>query len=372
MKQPILVFRMGLFGDTIVALPAMWAIRRHFAHEHIVLLCEEYGGKGFVLAEELLQGSGLFDEFRTYPWHLVHSSSRVRELWEQIKLFVWIRKHRFRTLVYLVPSEREPSQVRRDRFFFGLTGIRQFLGMEGFQPSGAGGTRQTSENETLEYAQLLRRLKLSGIPIPEPGHECLDLGLGRAEEEALNSWLATQAPDCGKSWIAVCPRSKVPVNSWPEDRYEAVVRALINEFDVWPIVLGGREERLLGGGLVQAWGRGYNLSGELGVRAVGQAMRRCIIYLGADTGPMHLAAALKIPCVAVFSARAAPSVWYPYGTGHTVLQARIECQDCRRTVCPDKKAECILRVSVDEVLAACRDTLVRRGLRPVNHPPRPQ
>jgi ADP-heptose:LPS heptosyltransferase len=66
---------------------------------------------------------------------------------------------------------------------------------------------------------------------------------------------------------------------------------------------------------------------------------------------MHLAAAVQTRCVAVFSARNPPGVWFPYGTQHRVLYRRVDCEGCRLNTCIVQKKKCILSITVDEVLA---------------------
>src|SRR5437762_4540425 len=63
----ILVFRIGQLGDTIVALPAMWLVRKQFPKAHIALLSDRHPGKWYVLASDLLRGAGMFDDFLLYP-----------------------------------------------------------------------------------------------------------------------------------------------------------------------------------------------------------------------------------------------------------------------------------------------------------------
>jgi ADP-heptose:LPS heptosyltransferase len=350
---------MGQFGDTIVALPAIWAIRRHFANAHLALLCEDPPKKGMVTARDLLTGAGIFAEFKLYPWSIFQTASWARKLWEQLKLLAWIRRGRFHTLIYLVPSKRSPAQIRRDKTFFRLAGIRDFIGMGALESEGGDGPTGI---ELSECEKLLKRLKLSGVVVPEPGKECFELGLGQNEEDTLNAWLATAPPFHAKPWIAVCPQARIAVKVWPAERYEAVVAALIKEFDIWPVVVGGPLDRHAGESLIKQWGRGYNLAGVLGPRGDAAALRRCVIYLGADTGSMHLAAAVGVPCVAVFSASVSSRSWRPYGDDNIVFQTQIACAGCGRTVCDDRRTECLLRITVDDVLAACRKMLMARGV----------
>jgi ADP-heptose:LPS heptosyltransferase len=135
------------------------------------------------------------------------------------------------------------------------------------------------------------------------------------------------------------------------------VAKLIAEFDVWPVVFGGPEDMAMSVRLIAAWGRGYNAAGALGLRGAAAALRRCKLYLGNDTGTMHLAAAAGVRCVAVFSAREWPGMWYPYGVARKIFRSQIECEGCALEVCVEKKNECLTRISGAEVLEACREFL---------------
>ena len=149
----------------------------------------------------------------------------------------------------------------------------------------------------------------------------------------------------------------MPAKVWPTDRYEEVVRHLIDEHDIWPVVFGGPEDSGLGERLLGAWGRGYNAAGALGLREAALALKRCRFYLGNDSGPMHLAAAVRIPCVAIFSSREYPGAWYPYGEGHSVFRTEIDCDGCFLTQCLERQMQCMTSIGVAEVLAACRTRL---------------
>jgi asparagine synthase (glutamine-hydrolysing) len=357
----VLVFRIGQLGDTIVALPAMWSVRRHFPNAHVALLCDRHPGKRYVLGSDLLQRAGIFDEFLSYP---VSDLGFILKPHRMANLLVAIRRRRFDTLVYLAPSNRTIDQVERDRWFFSLAGIKNFIAMEGFpklSPKIAGQPLEGSDSET---DLLLKRLAVSGIPIRSGEDSLMELGLGRAEQTQVSAWLLSQQRSDGdRPWLAIGPGSKMPAKRWPLERFERVVSSLINEFDVWPVVFGGKEDTVLGSQLLQTWGRGYNAAGGLGLRAAAAALKRCTLFLGNDTGTMHMAAAVGVPCVAVFSSRERPGVWFPYGDSHRVFRSRIDCEGCWLVECIERQNECLKRVSVDEVLDACRDLLRRDVLK---------
>jgi heptosyltransferase-2 len=209
---------------------------------------------------------------------------------------------------------------------------------------------------------LLQRLVFAGIPAPVEGEGCLELGLGPVEESQVAAWLSTLPADGGRPWIAIGPGAKQPVKRWPLERYWKIGVALIDRFDVWPVVFGGSEDKRAADLLIHDWKRGYNAAGALDVRAAIAAMRRCKMYLGNDTGVMHMAATAGIRCVAVFASHGPRGVWNPYGNGHRVFRTRIDCEGCLLEECRERASECIMSITAEPVLAACVEVL--EGRRP--------
>ena len=351
----VLVFRLGHLGDTIAALPSLWAVREHFAGAHITMLAEQRVDRPYVPITEVLENTGLVDTFVFLP----RDASRGvwRRAADAVRLLIKLRRARYDALVYLAPSRRTRGQVRRDRRCCRFAGIRQIFGMEGFtvlpgEPTGAGLPTVPHEADLL-----LRRLAASGVPVPEPGRGCMDLRLGEGEKQRVEQWRQSLGGDGGRPWVAVGPGSKMPAKVWPGERHAAVISALIARHDIWPVVFGGKADQALGAALIDQWGRGYNAAGALGIRAAAAALSPCRLYLGNDTGTTHLAAAVGVPCVAVYSSRDLPGLWYPYGPRHRVFRTTIDCEGCYLEQCIDRRMECILRIDAEAVLDACMDVL---------------
>jgi ADP-heptose:LPS heptosyltransferase len=102
-----------------------------------------------------------------------------------------------------------------------------------------------------------------------------------------------------------------------------------------------------------------NLCGILSARESGVVMEHVSLYLGHDSGPMHLAAAAGVPCVAIFSARQLPGVWFPYGPQHRVIYHDVPCRDCRLDICERYQKRCIASITVSEVIQAVREQVRR-------------
>src|SRR5439155_1966739 len=185
-----------------------------------------------------------------------------------------------------------------------------------------------------------------------PGQGRMDLNLGTAEQSEIEHWLSELGSDAGRSWVGFGPGSKMPAKRWPIDRFAEVGANLIERFNIWPVVFGGAEDNAEGARLLKSWGCGYNAAGRLSVRASAAGLKRCLFYVGNDTGTMHLLAAVGTKCVAIFSARDWPGRWHPYGPGHRVLRSSIECEGCGLVECIERRNECLQRITVSQVLQA--------------------
>lgn len=356
----VLVFHVGSLGDTLVALPAFWSIAHAFPTAQRVMLTKAPARGGIPVGADILEGSGLFDDFLLFEGDH-HDYGRDPPKWRKwlgvLRLAVVLRWRRFDLAVYLAPSAREPAQTRRDQLFFRLAGIRDVLGIHPPQPPAA----ETGQPLT-ESQRLLARL--AGTPAwPEhPDNARRDLALTEADRALVAQWLAGRLPPgaAARPWVAFAPGSNLPSKLWPPERFEAVGRQLIERFGIWPVVVGGPEDREVAARLVAAWGCGTDAAGALTVRLSAALLDRCRLFIGNDTGTMHLAAAGGLPCVALFSARDEPGKWEPMGGPHHVIRKPVPCAGCMLVRCDEHDRLCLRLIDVDEVVAAAEALLQRR------------
>ncbi len=306
---------------------------------------------------DLLPQGALFDEVILYE-----ADSAGTDPWKVLKLLPRLRRARFDTLVYLAPRGRKRWQVWRDLAFFRLAGITHIAGHRGFAPLPPRVPGSPLPFVGHETDHLLSRLALSGIPVPPPEERRMDLRLSGEELAAARGWLVSQfAADRLGKLIGVGPGSKMPSKIWPEGRYIELVRVLVNELGVYPVVFGGLEVSALGDRLIAAWGCGVNAAGRLSVRQAAAALSHCEFFVGNDTGTMHLAAAVNTPCVGIFAAIEWPGKWYPYGRAHRVLRHSVACEGCHLFECIEHDMECLKQITVAEAVAACRAALTEGG-----------
>jgi lipopolysaccharide heptosyltransferase II len=158
-----------------------------------------------------------------------------------------------------------------------------------------------------------------------------------------------------KAVVVLAPGAGWPGKQWPADRFAALATQLTARAGVGVVVVGSRTERALGDEVAAGCATGaVNLAGHTTVRQLASVLRRARVFVGNDSGPLHLAAALGVPTVALFGPTRA-SKWAPRTASSVVVQKEGLCEGCiawhpRATCLHDRR--CMRAISVDEVAQA--------------------
>jgi ADP-heptose:LPS heptosyltransferase len=309
----LLIFRLGSIGDTVVALPSFRAIARAFPQHHRVLLTSEPTSIRASTVESVLSGTGLIDETLYYP-----VGGRVlKKFWS---LFLELRHRQVRLLIHLQPRPLAATVVR-DTLFFRAAGLSQIIGarLRG-DLSQCRADPVTGELE-FEVERLARTLQPQ-IPVDVSVDE-FDLQLSDSEKllAATQLQLLGVGDQRGATApIAVAAGAKWPAKDWGESNWAELIGHLSAAGPRSLILVGAEDERALAERLAMRWPhRSLNLCGQMTPRETAAVLGRCAVLVCHDSGPMHLAASQKTPCVALFGNFNLPHRWFPFGDGHEVI-----------------------------------------------------
>ena len=347
--EKILIYRIGSLGDTVVALPSLHLIARVFPGAERAMLTNFPVHAKAPAAAAVLGDSGLVHGYMRY-------SIGTRNPAELAGLAREIRRFRPDLLVYLMPA-RPLRNVRRDHAFFRWAcGVRHFAGL----PGAVERERPFDPGSGLYEAEAVR-LARSLVPLGDARPQELaswDLRLSAAETAVAAQALA---PLKGRPLIACAPGCKMQANDWGPENWRSLLGRLGAKHPSCGLVLcGAREDATACAFASQDWpGPQLNLAGKLSPRESAAIFGRARVFLGPDSGPKHLAAAMGTPCVCVFSARGLPGVWFPPGDGHTILYHQPECRGCGLETCIARDKQCIRAVQVEEMEAAVERVLGR-------------
>ncbi len=179
-----------------------------------------------------------------------------------------------------------------------------------------------------------------------------------ADREKVRSLFPAHGPR-----ILLHPGSRSAFRLWPAENFAAVCQALRRESGVSVIIAGGpADQKQLDEIRARVAGDISFAPADLTVSEFAALASACDVVLCHDSGPMHIAAAVGTPVVALFGSQSAV-IWRPLGRRHVIIQPPLPCTAC---VAPDKcnrddsyRNFCVRRITVDEVLVAVRSQLHR-------------
>lgn len=345
----ILIYRLGSLGDTVVALPCFHLLERLYPRAERFLLTNFPVHAKAPAAAAVLGSSGLVHGYIRY-------TVGTRNIGELLRLARKIRRFKPDLLVYLMDLRQERS-IRRDEIFFRLAGVRQIVGL----PTGENLRRRfdfaTNKYESEAY-RLCRLMDEMGDANPGDAANW-DLRLTGDERKVAEKALG---PLAGKPLIVCGPGTKMQAKDWGKENWRALLGRLHAAYPEHGLALVGvREEAAVSDFAAADWhGAKVNLCGRLTPRETAAALEHADLFLGPDSGPMHLAASVGVPCVIAFSAHGLPGVWNPVGEQHQIVYHQTECFNCGLETCIEMEKKCLRSITVDEMQRAVDRALKRR------------
>lgn len=343
--ESLLVVRLGAMGDIIHTLPAAAALRAAFPRATIGWLVEE-------------RWTELLCTLR-YPRSGKRSSQRpLIDRVHSVNTAEWRRAlFSFNTWQQMASGLSELRGIRYEAAIDFQGAVRSALLARWSGAPIVYGSAQPRENAASMFYS--RQVIVSGTHVVEhalslaeavtrqPGSDCpVEFPLDADAEQRLKP-LLSDTPD----FAILSPGAGWGAKQWPADRYGEVARELAKEGIESLINYGPGEEALAAA--VETASSGAARKVSCSVAELIALMRHARLFVGGDSGPLHLAAALKIPVVAIFGPTN-PARNGPFGTKAVVLRSPSSITNHARLRDPEQG---LLEISPGEVIAAARQLL---------------
>jgi len=329
-------------GDIVHALPVLAALRRGYPRAHIAWLV----GTTFV---PFLEGHPLLDEvipFDRQRYGRMLQSPAVRH--DFLRLLAFLRRRRFDLVVDL-------QGLFRSGFLAWATGARARVGFA-----------DARELAPLFYTRRVRCPRPTRHAVEKNICMAAQLGLGvdpprfplglRTEEMHVARRLLTEVAGRGlEHFTAVLPGARWPTKRWRADRIAALLDRLNAEGGSPCVLLGASADRAIADQVrAAATMPVIDLVGRTTLRQLVALLSLADRVICQDSGPMHIAAALNKPLVAVFGPTD-PAHTGPYSTAARVVALPLACVPCGRRTCPLGHHACMQQLETDTVLAQVRE-----------------
>jgi 3-deoxy-D-manno-octulosonic-acid transferase/heptosyltransferase-1 len=343
----ILIVKLSAIGDVIHTLPALTSLRRHYPDAQIDWLVED-------AAADLVQGHAALNRALIWRRREFVKHLKAGRLSSAVRLFVSL----------LLQLRDTPYDLILDFQALLKSGLWIFLA-RGRRKAGFGQGMEHAENShlflneripavSMEIHALDRGLMLLhalGIPSVQVLY---DLPIGDEDEGAAQELLTARGLRPDQPFVAINPVAKWPTKLWAAERFRELAERLSKKgFQV--VFTGSEEDRPLIDEMAGPLGPPViRLDGRTTLKILAAVYRSASVVVSTDTGPMHLAAAVGTPVVALFGPTA-PWRTGPHGKGHAILRAGVSCSPCFSRSCKTAELEplaCMNRITVEQVVEA--------------------
>ena len=342
--REVLVLRLDRIGDVLMSLPALADLRAALPNARIRLAVGRWSAE--------IAKSARVDELLVWsaPW-----VGRAEEGAERTGAL--LRKARALRAARLDLAFDLQGDVRA-LLLLRASGARHRVG---YANTGGGYllTHVVPLDETISWVEQNRRavrVALGDVPVvpaPDP--------LASADRDFALGLLARLGLAERRPLVGVHPSGGRLVKQWDVARWAAVAASLQQRFGASILLTGSEADRALAAALAKALpAPAVDLSGRLGVRETLAVLARLDLFLSPDTGPMHMAAAVGTPSIAVFGP-SDPVRYFSGGSGasgtrHVVLRPTLWCSPCNLIRKPPRECqgpeppECLRLVTAEDVL----------------------
>ncbi len=335
----ILLIKPSSLGDIIHALPTFDALRRRFPEAEL---------SWFVKAE----WAGILE--RVIGLDRVWPVGRGLSAW--LREIGRLRDHRFDLVVDLQGLFRSGAAAW-------LSGCGLRMGFaNGREGSALCYTHRIAVPDPDLHAveRYLLVAQALGCPAAVPAFPLHPL---EADRGMVHTLLGRHGVRAGTQWVGLHVSARWPTKRWPLASFVAVARAL-REDGLQVVVIGATSERPEAQEVAAATGA-IDLTGETSLAVLPAVLERAACLVTNDSGPMHIAAAMGTPVVALFGPTS-PVRTGPYGAGHLVMRTALPCQPCFSRSCRNQvPLECLTSIDPEQVIHAVRAAVVPpAGVRP--------
>jgi heptosyltransferase-2 len=353
--RSILVRATNWLGDAVMTTPALGALRVGFPAARITLLATP-------LVAELFSPHEWLDEVLVFERSGRHRGARGR-----LRLAAELRRRRF-DLAVLFPNSFDAALVAwlariPQRLGYATDGRRLLL----THPVPVS-CQEPDVHQSGNYLALLAQAGIAAGPCPQR------LTVIQAESAGIASRLQAAGIGPTDCVIGINPGATYgSAKRWYPERFAAVADELAARWGAHVVLTGGPDEAAIAADIARQLSRPcLNLAGQTRVRELMALIKRCDFFITNDSGPMHIAAALEVPLVAVFGPTDHATT-YPLGSRTVLVRGEADCAPCLLRECPTDHC-CMTSVTPAMVIAAAqrlKDQLDVRSSMPSASNPEP-
>jgi heptosyltransferase-2 len=331
----ILIVRLSSLGDIVLTEPVVRALHRHYPEAEIHYLAKA----GFAPILASIPGID-----RVWAWSADDKAIRKPLREERYDLLIDLSaKPRSQQIARIVHPKQK---VVYDKLHFTRWLITKRL------------TKKTIDSTVDLYFSALRKLGINesfGNPqlVPDPARE--------AEIDAI---LGEARLPLDKTLVGIFPGAAHPTKRWPVAYWRHTMEIVPTAWNLHYVLLGSPGDSEDANAIATGFANVTNLCGRFDTGQLPGIVNRMRIVLSNDSGPMHIAAALGKPQVAIFGSTHRKLGFRPLNPKAIVLESDVPCRPCHlhgRDSCPKGHLKCLLQVTPPHLKKTLKSMLEQLG-----------
>ncbi len=331
----ILVMQLQQIGDSVVMAPVLRALRRRYPFATIDVLATP-------VAYAVHRKSPHIRRFHVYP----SPNGRISRAWAWARLLRVVRRERYDCVIACA------NQVsRRYAVIAWLTGAPSRIGFD----VGGAGRLFTHRLEPRRGESVVRaNLRVAAAVDAASGDARGELWYDDADVRSVDALLAVRGVSADQPIVVIHPGSNWQSKMWYGERWAEVANMALAD-GMQPVLVGtARDAAAVEVVHQQTCGRLISLIGETDLCQLAALLARATLFVGTDSGPRHVAAAVGCRRVTVMSSLDLPGRW-SLDDGETILRSDPPCAGCLQSYCAHR--QCMQQITAAQVVAACRRAL---------------
>jgi lipopolysaccharide heptosyltransferase I len=353
----ILIVKLSSIGDVVHALPALTTLRTYYPNAYIAWAVEENAfdilvGNPDLNEIILVERKKMSRWFKTGHWlngwkEITKLKQRLRS--KQFDISIDLQGlARSAFIVYLANAKKKIGcyEMRELSYVFSAPSHSKIRNP---QSTIRNSTPVHAVDRSLIALQALdKNIKpLIGFPIL----------LTDAEHQFAKDFLRQNQIAETETLIGINLGASNPLKLWQQEKFAALIDQLINKEHYRVILLGGPSDRSFAKGVCSLLNSNpFDAVGKTSLKQLAALTQHCDIVVSGDTAPLHIAAAMGTPVVAIFGP-GDPNRTGPYPDKKIILWKNLECSPCFQKKKCNYKLKCMQQITVEEVITAIQNLL---------------
>ncbi|MBI4115568.1 MAG: glycosyltransferase family 9 protein [Candidatus Omnitrophica bacterium] len=330
----LLVTRTDRLGDLVLSTPVFEAIRSQFPKAHLACLT-------FLENHEVLEGNPFIDEVILYD-----KKGSEKGWWGNLRFARQLSKKRFDAVIHLHPTNRM-------HLMGWLARIPVRIGYQKKNDWALTHTLKDRKKEGLKHEAEYNfdLLKFLGVEAPQKLETYFPLK--EKDRASLDFLLRNLVLATDKPYVVLNPSASCPSKIWHAERFASLSDELQKKYRVQVALIGSRQDRPLAKKVMGYTSeRVIDLSGKLSLGMLGWLLKRSVLLISNDSGPVHVGRAVGIPVISIFGRNLSglsPRRWGPLGEGGRIIHKEVACPVCLAHQCQINFL-CLDAIAVKDVL----------------------